>query len=162
MKKSKLYLIQATTALILRGVEARNILWWKLYPGCSFGPRFSGLQLEFSTSVSRGALCCFLNSRGTLWWLWLSPNKPHSWLCSSVLAVISLPFKLLGKHFLKPSIRVVACCPCSQRVKVYRLNDGGKWDDKGTGHVSVEYLEVHPWPISQCMLIIKGLTKSGA
>jgi hypothetical protein len=29
-----------------------------------------------------------------------------------------------------------------QRVKVYRLNDEGKWDDKGTGHVSVEYLEV--------------------
>ncbi|CAI5463518.1 unnamed protein product [Closterium sp. Yama58-4] len=28
-----------------------------------------------------------------------------------------------------------------QRVKVYRLNDDGKWDDKGTGHVSVEYLE---------------------
>ncbi|KAG6544232.1 hypothetical protein Mapa_014335 [Marchantia paleacea] len=28
-----------------------------------------------------------------------------------------------------------------QRVKVYRLNDGGKWDDKGTGHVSLEYLE---------------------
>lgn len=28
-----------------------------------------------------------------------------------------------------------------QRVKVYRLNDEGKWDDKGTGHVSVEYLE---------------------
>jgi protein phosphatase-4 regulatory subunit 3 len=27
-------------------------------------------------------------------------------------------------------------------VKVYRLNDEGKWDDKGTGHVSVEYLEV--------------------
>ncbi len=31
---------------------------------------------------------------------------------------------------------------CVQRVKVYRLNDEGKWDDKGTGHVSVEYLEV--------------------
>ncbi|CAI5477462.1 unnamed protein product [Closterium sp. Yama58-4] len=30
---------------------------------------------------------------------------------------------------------------CAQRVKVYRLNDDGKWDDKGTGHVSVEYLE---------------------
>lgn len=30
----------------------------------------------------------------------------------------------------------------NQRVKVYRLNDGGKWDDKGTGHVSLEYLEV--------------------
>ncbi|XP_024373621.1 uncharacterized protein [Physcomitrium patens] len=28
-----------------------------------------------------------------------------------------------------------------QRVKVYRLNDEGKWDDKGTGHVSIEYLE---------------------
>ncbi|CAI5514261.1 unnamed protein product [Closterium sp. Naga37s-1] len=29
----------------------------------------------------------------------------------------------------------------TERVKVYRLNDDGKWDDKGTGHVSVEYLE---------------------
>jgi len=29
-----------------------------------------------------------------------------------------------------------------QRVKVYRLNDDGKWDDQGTGHVSVDYLEV--------------------
>eukprot|EP01018_Ginkgo_biloba_P008670 Gb_07616 [translate_table: standard] len=28
-----------------------------------------------------------------------------------------------------------------QRVKVYRLNDEGKWDDRGTGHVTVEYLE---------------------
>eukprot|EP00887_Chlorella_sp_A99_P007007 scaffold2.g7007.t1 len=28
-----------------------------------------------------------------------------------------------------------------QRVKVYRLNDDGLWDDKGTGHVSVEYME---------------------
>ncbi|KAH1200911.1 Serine/threonine-protein phosphatase 4 regulatory subunit 3 [Glycine max] len=27
------------------------------------------------------------------------------------------------------------------RVKVYRLNDDGKWDDQGTGHVSVDYLE---------------------
>jgi len=31
-----------------------------------------------------------------------------------------------------------------QRVKVYRLNSDGLWDDKGTGHVSVEYLEVRP------------------
>eukprot|EP00850_Spirogloea_muscicola_P020806 SM000227S07452 [mRNA] locus=s227:212947:219778:+ [translate_table: standard] len=30
---------------------------------------------------------------------------------------------------------------CVQRVKVYRLNDDNKWDDKGTGHVTVEYLE---------------------
>eukprot|EP00249_Psilotum_nudum_P024111 c29096_g3_i1 orf=446-3331(+) len=30
---------------------------------------------------------------------------------------------------------------CLQRAKVYRLNDDGKWDDKGTGHVSVEFLE---------------------
>ena len=29
-----------------------------------------------------------------------------------------------------------------QRVKVYRLNEGGHWDDKGTGHVSCEYMEV--------------------
>ncbi|KAK3015648.1 hypothetical protein RJ639_005522 [Escallonia herrerae] len=29
---------------------------------------------------------------------------------------------------------------CS-RVKVYRLNDDGKWDDQGTGHVNVDYLE---------------------
>ncbi|CAL0300954.1 unnamed protein product [Lupinus luteus] len=28
-----------------------------------------------------------------------------------------------------------------QRVKVYRLSDDGKWDDQGTGHVSVDYLE---------------------
>nr|XP_048321450.1 serine/threonine-protein phosphatase 4 regulatory subunit 3-like isoform X2 [Ziziphus jujuba var. spinosa] len=29
----------------------------------------------------------------------------------------------------------------STRVKVYRLNDDGKWDDHGTGHVTVDYLE---------------------
>ena len=29
-----------------------------------------------------------------------------------------------------------------QRVKVYRLNTEGQWDDKGTGHVSVEVMEV--------------------
>ncbi|PKA62990.1 hypothetical protein AXF42_Ash007786 [Apostasia shenzhenica] len=28
-----------------------------------------------------------------------------------------------------------------QRVKVYRLNEQGKWDDQGTGHVAVDYLE---------------------
>ncbi|TYK02946.1 serine/threonine-protein phosphatase 4 regulatory subunit 3A isoform X1 [Cucumis melo var. makuwa] len=28
-----------------------------------------------------------------------------------------------------------------RRVKVYRLNDDGKWDDQGTGHVTVDYLE---------------------
>ena len=28
-----------------------------------------------------------------------------------------------------------------QRVKVYRLNESGHWDDKGTGHVSCEYME---------------------
>lgn len=32
-----------------------------------------------------------------------------------------------------------------QRVKVYRLNDDGKWDDQGTGHVSVDYIEVCLW-----------------
>lgn len=28
-----------------------------------------------------------------------------------------------------------------KRVKVYRLTDGGKWDDQGTGHVSIDYIE---------------------
>ncbi|XP_022868726.1 serine/threonine-protein phosphatase 4 regulatory subunit 3-like [Olea europaea var. sylvestris] len=28
-----------------------------------------------------------------------------------------------------------------QRVKVYRLNEDGRWDDQGTGHVNVDYLE---------------------
>ncbi|KAJ3669640.1 hypothetical protein LUZ60_011590 [Juncus effusus] len=28
-----------------------------------------------------------------------------------------------------------------QRVKLYRLNEDGKWDDMGTGHVTVEYME---------------------
>jgi hypothetical protein len=35
-----------------------------------------------------------------------------------------------------------------QRVKVYRLNDSGHWDDKGTGHVSCEYMEVRA-PLSR-------------
>lgn len=48
-------------------------------------------------------------------------------------------------------IDVFICCDCYityffliefQRVKVYRLNDDGKWDDQGTGHVTVDYLEV--------------------
>lgn len=29
-----------------------------------------------------------------------------------------------------------------QRVKVYCLSDDGKWDDRGTGHAAVDYLEV--------------------
>ncbi|KAM0984800.1 hypothetical protein ACFX2I_012077 [Malus domestica] len=28
-----------------------------------------------------------------------------------------------------------------QRVKVYRLSEDGKWDDQGTGHVTVDYME---------------------
>ncbi|GFZ09072.1 binding protein [Actinidia rufa] len=30
---------------------------------------------------------------------------------------------------------------CLGRVKVYRLSNDGKWDDQGTGHVTVDYLE---------------------
>ncbi len=37
-----------------------------------------------------------------------------------------------------------------QRVKVYRLNSEGMWDDKGTGSVSVEYMEV--WRLHCCSL----------
>ncbi|KAK7301749.1 hypothetical protein RJT34_12623 [Clitoria ternatea] len=29
----------------------------------------------------------------------------------------------------------------ANRVKIYRLNDDAKWDDQGTGHVTVDYLE---------------------
>jgi protein phosphatase-4 regulatory subunit 3 len=29
-----------------------------------------------------------------------------------------------------------------QRVKVYRLNDEGKWDDNGTGLAATQYAEV--------------------
>lgn len=29
-----------------------------------------------------------------------------------------------------------------QRVKIYCLNEDGKWDDQGTGLVTVDYLEV--------------------
>ncbi|KAL6608252.1 hypothetical protein ACP70R_041315 [Stipagrostis hirtigluma subsp. patula] len=28
-----------------------------------------------------------------------------------------------------------------RRVKVYRLTDDGKWDDQGTGHVTIDYME---------------------
>ncbi|VAH02752.1 unnamed protein product [Triticum turgidum subsp. durum] len=28
-----------------------------------------------------------------------------------------------------------------KRVKVYRLEDNGKWDDQGTGHVTIDYIE---------------------
>jgi protein phosphatase-4 regulatory subunit 3 len=31
-------------------------------------------------------------------------------------------------------------------VKVYRLNENGHWDDKGTGNVSCEYMEVRTIP----------------
>ena len=37
------------------------------------------------------------------------------------------------------------------RVKVYVLNDRGEWDDRGTGHVCVEYLEVRWRPCGSCL-----------
>ena len=36
------------------------------------------------------------------------------------------------------------------RVKVYRLNNEGKWDDRGTGRISVEYLEVRRFVAFAC------------
>ncbi|XP_021774116.1 serine/threonine-protein phosphatase 4 regulatory subunit 3-like isoform X2 [Chenopodium quinoa] len=35
----------------------------------------------------------------------------------------------------------VGCSREHQRVKVYRLNEDGKWEDQGTGHVTVDYVE---------------------
>ncbi|CAL5395757.1 unnamed protein product [Camellia sinensis] len=45
-----------------------------------------------------------------------------------------------------------------QRVKVYRLSGDGKWDDQGTGHVTVDYLEVDRknWV---CLLLMKKTMK---
>ncbi|KAK6930252.1 Serine/threonine-protein phosphatase 4 regulatory subunit 3-like, central domain [Dillenia turbinata] len=40
-----------------------------------------------------------------------------------------------------PPIDLAGTCGTVNRVKVYRLNDDGKWDDQGTGHVTVDYLE---------------------
>lgn len=34
------------------------------------------------------------------------------------------------------------CLPIYQHVKVYHMNDDGKWDDQGTRHVTVDRLEV--------------------
>ncbi|PWZ16343.1 Suppressor of Mek1 [Zea mays] len=28
-----------------------------------------------------------------------------------------------------------------QRVKVYRLTNDGQWDDQGTGHITIDYIE---------------------
>lgn len=28
-----------------------------------------------------------------------------------------------------------------ERVKLYKLNEAGLWDDRGTGHVTVEFIE---------------------
>ncbi|KAI5007565.1 serine/threonine-protein phosphatase 4 regulatory subunit 3B isoform X2 [Hordeum vulgare subsp. vulgare] len=39
------------------------------------------------------------------------------------------------------SASAVAHSSNMQRVKVYRLRDGGKWDDQGTGHVAIDYIE---------------------
>lgn len=41
-----------------------------------------------------------------------------------------------------------------QRVKVYRLNEDGKWDDQGTGHVTVDYLEVWFFVSFFCILFL--------
>ena len=42
------------------------------------------------------------------------------------------------------------------RVKVYKLNEGGGWDDKGTGLVSVEPL---PLPVRRRFLTYRSTEK---
>ncbi|KAM0053652.1 putative armadillo-like helical, PH-like domain superfamily protein [Helianthus debilis subsp. tardiflorus] len=39
------------------------------------------------------------------------------------------------------SMQIVSDFGLLLRVKVYRLNDDGKWDDQGTGHVTIDYFE---------------------
>ncbi len=67
--------------------------------------------------------------------MWLTPPPPPHGL----VYILFLHCFFLAAHDLAILDKF---CVCVQRVKVYRLNDEGKWDDKGTGHVSVEYLEV--------------------
>ncbi|RVW99090.1 Serine/threonine-protein phosphatase 4 regulatory subunit 3 [Vitis vinifera] len=55
---------------------------------------------------------------------------------SRLLGVDSGPLRA-GEVFLLLLLWPWGCL----RVKVYRLNDDGKWDDQGTGHVSVDYME---------------------
>jgi len=45
-------------------------------------------------------------------------------------------------YISKNTVYLVSLLIGFQRVKVYRLNDDGKWDDQGTGHVTIDYLEV--------------------
>ena len=40
-----------------------------------------------------------------------------------------------------------------QRVKVYRLTADGQWDDRGTGRVSVEWMEVCCMLLGKCWLV---------
>lgn len=47
-----------------------------------------------------------------------------------------------------------------QRVKVYRLNSEGMWDDKGTGSVSVEYMEVRGMAMCASPQTTRGLALS--
>ena len=50
-----------------------------------------------------------------------------------------------------------------QRVKLYRLTSEGLWEEKGTGSVSVEYMEVcvltQPAHISDCYINIHLLVR---
>ena len=56
---------------------------------------------------------------------------------TELLASLKSESQIAGKLFF-----CFTCLHPMQRVKVYRLNPEGLWDDKGTGSVSVEYLEV--------------------
>jgi hypothetical protein len=49
--------------------------------------------------VSQAALCCFLNSRDTLWWVWLSRNTPYCSLRFLVLNLIGLTLWIVGIAF---------------------------------------------------------------
>ncbi|KAG5132749.1 hypothetical protein JHK82_023937 [Glycine max] len=44
-------------------------------------------------------------------------------------------------HLVRGSICFISELLNVSRVTVYRLKDDGKWDDQGTGHVTVDYLE---------------------
>lgn len=51
------------------------------------------------------------------------------------------------------------------RVKVYLLNEDGFWDDRGTGHVTVEYVRVSSgglWGLQQAVMECHAARRGGA
>ncbi|KAL0916306.1 hypothetical protein M5K25_013806 [Dendrobium thyrsiflorum] len=65
---------------------------------------------------------------------------------SCELRILPFSFVLAGGRWfwwqvMGAQAKAASSANSMQRVKVYHLNEQGKWDDQGTGHVTVDYLE---------------------